>query len=373
MPCPSRALLCGLALSVTVACGSEDTSADRSANGAAQGGTGGAGQGGTGGAEQGGSAGSAGTGGNQAQGPLYFIAIHNEPAHLPDGQQIIMSEYQVLQRMVAQADEVGVKLTLMFSAQWADYIAESSERHDEVQAWKAAGHEIAGHHHSVYHGNWDGYTDYSEQEALEHRLQSGSTPEPYLGTLEEYSSHLASLDSNILSGCMNDEPDMRALPTSIVYDTCLGYANHGDDWAAESDAMAPEKGINEFVIVGDWDGVQRSWLAHYQITKPERTALAKSTFDGLLSGVYGVVLHSSTQEESQLYDYLSFLNERDPSGSRSRTVREVVEGGVLPEREIPAALLETKLPPGGEPSPCGDGVCDAMEQANPTLCPQDCP
>lgn len=27
---------------------------------------------------------------------------------------------------------------------------------------------------------------------------------------------------------------------------------------------------------------------------------------------------------------------------------------------------------GGGPNPCGDGVCDAAEQANPALCPQDC-
>lgn len=27
---------------------------------------------------------------------------------------------------------------------------------------------------------------------------------------------------------------------------------------------------------------------------------------------------------------------------------------------------------GGGPSPCGDGVCDQAEQANPALCPQDC-
>jgi len=29
--------------------------------------------------------------------------------------------------------------------------------------------------------------------------------------------------------------------------------------------------------------------------------------------------------------------------------------------------------PGPNPEKCPDGICDAAEQANPKLCPEDCP
>jgi hypothetical protein len=141
---------------------------------------------------------------------------------------------------------------------------------------------------------------------------------------------------------MNDEVDKRALPSTILFDTCLGYANHGDTWVEESDAVVPEKGINEYAAVGTWDGVERKWLAHYQITRPERTASAQVVFDEMPGGVYGAVLHSTEKQATELYAFLEFLQERDPGGERSRTVREVAVSA-------------------------GDGVCDALEQANPNL------
>ena len=355
------------------ACGSGQESSSPAGTGGTDA-TGGAS--GTGGTDA--TGGASGTGGTDAtvdagtEGPLYFIAIHNEPWHFSsDGKAGIASEFEVLREMVAKADDVNVKLTLMFTAQWADYIVESAPRHDEVRAWKAKGHEIAAHHHSVYHGNWDGYTDYTEAEAIAHRLKSTSTPESYIGTLDAYSARIALLDPDVVSGCMNDEPDMRELPKSILFDTCLGYANRGDDWFAEEDGANPEKGINEFVTIGQWAGVQRAWLAYYQITKPEKTTKAKATFDSMQEGVYGVVLHSSSFEAPELYSYLAFLQERDPGGTRSRTVREVIENAGLPTRTVPAEHLETKLTPQKE-GLCGDDVCDAAEQANPSLCPEDC-
>ncbi len=121
--------------------------------------------------------------------------------------------------------------------------------------------------------------------------------------------------------------------------------------------------------------MERSWLAHYQITKPERTSAAEDVFDGMRGGVFGAVLHSSDSQAEELYDFLAFLHERDPDGARSKTVREIVEEHLLPERTVPQDLLEKQPPPMPDPDggPCGDGVCDGNEQANPNLCPEDCP
>jgi hypothetical protein len=63
--------------------------------------------------------------------------------------------YVTLKRIIAKADEYNIKLTLMFTAQWSDYIEESSARIAELESWKKSGHEIAAHHHGTNHALWD--------------------------------------------------------------------------------------------------------------------------------------------------------------------------------------------------------------------------
>lgn len=264
-------------------------------------------------------------------GPYYFIAVHNEPCHRPNGRQQIAESYAILKEMVERADEYNVKLTLMFSAQWAGYIAESPERLAEVRSWKERGHEIAAHHHDIYHGNWDGYTDYPREEVEAMRVRMWGFSEEYLGTLDDYMRELHRIDPDIKSGCLNDEFDKRALPDEIIYDTGSGFANHGEPGTREDDRTSPSKGVNEFVTVGTVKGIERKWLAHYQITNPQRTKAAMEAFGKLDGGVYGVVLHSTTSEAQELYEFLEFLHQYDPDGRYSKTVTEIIEEGLLPE------------------------------------------
>lgn len=274
----------------------------------------------------------------------YFIAVHNEPFHFPGGRARIAESFEILRGMVASATAKCIKLTLMFAPQWADYIVADPARLAEVRGWKAAGHEIAAHHHSIYHGNWDGYTDYPQATAVGERLRRVKVPEPYLGTLADFMAKLYRLDPTVVSGCANDEADKAELLPGITCDTCSGFANHGDVGVRESDAASPNKCRNEFITVGTWQGVKRYWLAHYQITTPERTEAAKRTLAAMASAVYGVVLHSSAREAVELEKLLTFLSELDPTGSGSMTVREIVESGILPERELPQHLLDEKPP-----------------------------
>lgn len=278
--------------------------------------------------------------------PYYFIAIHNEPYHYPGGEQLIERDYLVLKQMIEKADSYNISLTLMFTAQWADYISESPERLADLESWQKQGHEIAAHHHSIYHGNWDGYTDYSEEEAIEQRMLQGHQPEVYLGTLEDYITKLKELNPEIKSGCLNDELDKRALPDEIIYDTCSGFANFGEPGRRLSDTVA-EKGKNEYVTVGIYKDIQRKWLAHYQITTPERQQQAQLVFNSMCSGVYGVVTHSISIQAESYYAFLEFLHTKDPTGELSRTVTEIIEQGLLPERQIPDELLLSGLMPSG--------------------------
>jgi hypothetical protein len=301
--------------------------------------------------------------------PSYFIAIHNEPY---PGEEGIADAYEVLRAAVDYATARHVKLTLMFTAQWASYINSSPARVAEVQGWTEAGHEIAAHHHGIFHPVWDGYSDLGEVDANQERLACGHPPEPYLGALDEYMATVRSIDPTVVSGCVNDEPDKSELPDGVLYDTCSGFANHGSPRTREQDTVA-SKGINEFVYFGTWNGVERAWLGHYQVYQD--VDAARSAFDSMTTGVYGVVTHSVAEQTDRLAEFIDFLQEHDPEGLRSLTVREVVEGNVLPRRELTAEQLgEVLRPPGCESSsPCGDGVCDDFERANPEVCPGDCP
>lgn len=317
--------------------------------------------------------------------PYYFIAIHNEPSHFPGGERRLAQEYNTLKRMIAKADQYNIKLTLMFTAQWADYISESPERLKELESWKKQGHEIAGHHHSIYHGNWDGYTDYSKEEAESQRRKQGFEPEEYLGTLTDFISKLKKINQNIKSCCCNEENDKKEMPDEMIYATCSGFANCGEVGARINDQYVQrdenERGKNEYVVTGIANGISRKWLTHCQITTPERQKSAQSAFDSTNpSYVYGVVTHSvSGVQEEEYYNFLEFLHSRDLEGEKSRTVSEIIEQKLLSEETISTDLLNQVIPPIAKPQQptgqlgkCSDGICDELEKANPNLCPKDC-
>ena len=278
-----------------------------------------------------------------ASGPYYFVAVHNEPHHRPGGETLLADSYHILRRMVTKADRYNIRLTLMFSPQWADHIAASEDRLREVAGWKATGHEIAGHHHSIQHGNWDGYTNFTRQEAETARLRRGQKPEEYRGTLADFMESLRRLDPEVDCGCMNDEGNKRALPDDVVVDTCSGFANFGQPGRSVSDTL-PEKGKNEYISVGEANGIDRKWLCHAQTTTPQRAQGAMKVFAGMESGVYGSVNHSSAWEQASFDAWLDFLHEQDPKGAKSRTVSEVIEEKLLPEKTIAKDLLETQQP-----------------------------
>lgn len=317
--------------------------------------------------------------------PYYFIAIHNEPVHHAGGEAMLARDYETLKKMIERANEYNIKLTLMFTAQWAEYISESPERMADLEEWKKQGHEIAAHHHSIYHGNWDGYTDYSQEEAEAQRISQNCTPEEYLGTLDDYMAALKKINPNIKSGCVNDEPDKNEMPDGIIYDTCSGYANRGEVGRRGAVMNPEEMGKNEYVSVGVWKNITRKWLTHFQITTAEREGKAEKLFLTLNSSqVYGAVTHSVMgEQEAQFYEFLEFLHSKDPNAEKSRTVAEIIEQKLLPEKNLSPALVSAKYPvfascsqytgaPANQSEKCGDEICDSFEKANPNLCPKDC-
>ncbi len=278
--------------------------------------------------------------------------------------------------MVAYADAYNVKLTIMFTAQWAKYVFADPTLLAEVQDWMENGHEIAAHHHSIYHGSWDGYTNFSPDIV---RAQV-TRPRAYLGTLDDYIAALRQVNPNIQAGCVNDEQDKRVMPDAIIYDTCSGFSNVGVPGERNGD-NTPEKGVNHFVTVGTVNGTQRKWLTHYQVYHNPLAAFR--TMMQMNGGVYGAVTHAAAGQDTPLYAFLDAVHEVDPEGALSRTVSEVMEEGLLPEVEVPDDVINTIYEDIRPPLPaqnggmgsgqCGDGTCDQFEREHPDLCPQDCP
>lgn len=278
--------------------------------------------------------------------PYYFLAVHNEPQNRPGGLAEIERSYVVLRDMVARANQYNMKLTLMFSAQWADYIAQSPARNAEVDSWKASGHEISAHHHGVWHGSWDGYSCYGESEADAIRVKQGhNPPEQYNGTLEDYTAHLRQINPDIKSGCLNEEPDKKEMPDQILYGTGSGLANHGQPGVREGDNV-PAKGRNEFITVGTVNGIERRWLAHYQIYQDEPAA--EAVVNSMTSGVFGGVVHSVQSQADSLYAFMEFLHRKDPGGKNSKTMSEIIEGRLIGETTVSSDIINaTDIKPTG--------------------------
>lgn len=180
--------------------------------------------------------------------PKYFIAIHNEPFHDEyKRDERLAAAYQTLKEMIKKADEYNIKYTLMFTAQWSDYISESEERTKELASWKTNWHEISAHHHDTWHGNWDWYASISEQEALDIRKDKGKN-ESYKWTIQDYYKDLTKIDKEIKSGCLNEEWNKDALPNEILYATCAGFLNSWEVGQRISDTE-PKKAINDYITV----------------------------------------------------------------------------------------------------------------------------
>jgi hypothetical protein len=314
--------------------------------------------------------------------PHYFLVIHNEPySGDPKQQQLIEGDYKSLENLVSKADSWHMKLTLMFSTPWIEYILKDPARTAEVKGWQKEGHEIAVHHHGLGHFSWDGYSNYPMSFIKETRnklLQTGQTAgnvkmDPsviYQGNLNDFSNVFANSGyGNIISGCVNDENDKNEMPDSIIYDTCAGFYNFGDTItkATDEDRL---KGVNDYILSGTVNGIQRKWLSHYAIYKDAQAGI--NAYKNLNSSeIYGAVTHSLKTDADSMIKLMEFLHSEDPQGLVSETVSSVIENKLLPEKNVPNSLIISGSTANIK-NPCGDGVCDDYEKTHPGLCSQDC-
>lgn len=266
--------------------------------------------------------------------PYYFFAVYNEPSNYPGGEKNIEESFQYLIKMVENADGYNIKLTLMFPAQWAAYIAENPGRQAILDQWKENNHEIACFHRGIYDENWDGYTDYPPAEARQIRLEMGKKNEKYMGTLADFTVELKKINQWINSGFFNEEVNGDIIPDEIIYATGRGfsYCRRCPGFFRDID---PEVGINEFTSTGIINGIERKWLSHFQITSEDFLSAAIETSEKLnSSAAYGVAFQSLEEQTALYHAYLDYLYSIDPEGLNSKTLTQVIEKKLLPEKSM---------------------------------------
>ena len=346
-------------------------------------------------------------------GAYYFIAVQNEAYNFKGGEGELEESYKALQGMVKLADAQNARLTLMFSAQYAVYIASDPARMAEFEGWKNTGHEIGAYHQGPDTRGWDGYSDLSKEELARVRKMKGK--DAAAPGHQEYFEALGRLSPDIKSGCMQGGADEKFLAAAPAYEICGGAGE-------KKNGGAGKKGINEFLAVpGGREKIKKGLSCFHPVEKFGIEA-AKKAFSEVELGVYGAVFKSSPSEFGAFYSWLAFLKGRDPQGLRSRTVSAIAEGALLPGKEAePAPVVKKAEKPRAQPQPeilkaeiprvetpkteiprlkpvpsrygkvgttipgmrlrrinmgkggnCGDGICDIFERTHPSRCPHEC-
>ena len=137
-----------------------------------------------------------------------FIAFHLEVNQM----NRVNTLWPLLERFMALADQYGVKVTLQFSAPWAEYVYQNNLL-DTVYAWENEGHEIALHHHGPTHKFFDGYTNDPTAVRADGWYATDGT---YLGSMDELMAFMAPLSQKeITSAGMSDEET--DWPAGVLY------------------------------------------------------------------------------------------------------------------------------------------------------------
>jgi len=296
-----------------------------------------------------------------------------------------------------------VRLNLLFSAQYAVYIASDPARLAELESWKNTGHEIGAYHQGPDSGAWDGYSDLPGKALA--RAGKGNRKGGPVGGHQRYFAELARLAGGIKSGCMLDGADKKFQAAAPAYEICGAPEENKKNGGAA--------GVNGVLFVSGRGDKLKKRLSSFHPGDKAGIEAAKRSFSSLQSGVYGASFKSSPSEFGDFYAWLSFLKNTDPQALRSRTVSVIVESGLLTEKKetgaaAPAGKSEKQAvagAPGGseeniprlKPVPflsgkesrvrsnlhprgknmwqrgyCGDGICSPFERARPGNCPGDC-
>jgi len=266
--------------------------------------------------------------------PNAFFAVHFEPRSADE------RGFEELKNFVQMADDFKVKLTLQFAPSWAKMILSDENKMELMRRWQTNGHEIAAHHHGATHGwEWDGYTNLSASEwqknrqevysrsgqdkkAVQSLAKQNNLGEKYFGNMDDYMILLKKLAGSEKIFTMTMGPDRKTdWPEEIPYslDNIVMLPN-GDYNIGGSAIVKLKKEIYSGRNVSEIDMRFIENLNEVEKAKEEYSRAKPSD-------VVGVVTHIEdfARDHNTPRAWMEFINKKDPSGERNKTVAEVME------------------------------------------------
>jgi len=243
--------------------------------------------------------------------PFSFFAVHCEPTTANDHM------FEILSNLVQLADRYSVRLTVEFTAQWAEMILANEMKINMLRTWQGNGHEIGCHHHPYWTtrgkpASWDGYTNTRPEDLdpEDPRIQN------YLGSMQKYMDVLNRLPGQRKTGCLGiyqaDERDKKDWPSELPYMT-------DGHWV--DDAISRPKPIilNNCTV---------HFVGHSLLSRETTLERLKMKYSVAERGdVFGVVIHvfNFARTPELVRGWFSFLKEKDPEGDCEKTVSEIIE------------------------------------------------
>lgn len=272
-------------------------------------------------------------GGAKGAGPYYFTAVHNGAYDFKGGAAYLEESYKALEKMVQLADDQHVRLTLLFSAQYSDYISSAPARVAALEGWKKTGHEIGAYHQGPDTKAWDGYSDlsrgangfiftYPGPGGAKKRL-STSYPSDKTG-IETAKKNFAAMEGGLYGASFKSSPS----------EFGAFYA-----WLQFLKGRDPEGAMSRTVA----GAVEGKLVA-------EKAAKAAAAARAAVNPAEAVPAETEKAKLPRLKPKRSPYSQVDRIfGGRNRR--------------------DFRTGPRGY---CGDGVCDVMEKSHPGRCPRDC-
>ncbi len=277
--------------------------------------------------------------------PYYLVTIHVNPPTPPKGgdSKVLSDAYSNLKTEVDYADRYNIKLSIWLGTPISQYIIDSNKI-SEVRGWMQQGHEIGLHHHSAFRPTeWDGYSSLSKEDAEAVRMRLNGKVEPwgYLGNLQDMMSIIKQINPDVKSGvCSESYNFSEALPDEIVYLTGSNFLNNGVPGRINPEsAQNILSAQNDFISTGFVNGIERKWLTHFDIGTRETALNAEAKFSSMNSGVFSVITHNDPDKIVPLEKFLDYIHSKDPNAGKSRTISEVIDQGLIPEKKLPEGVL----------------------------------
>ena len=228
--------------------------------------------------------------------------------------------FETAEKLVQKADYYDFHLTLAFNPQWAEYILLDNEKINTVRLWQEKGHEIAFHHHSLNHPDWNGYSN--DPNAI-------NNPIPFLGNVD------AGLE--FVKNLSNQVSVTTAMIGGLPIDMPLSYENYteeliftGGNQFSSFELYGPLRSLIPTKVIKD-NGSRVIRVTHRQLTTTsndytveEALNIFKAEYNNIQDDeIYGLVFHcyDYLKAEDSYNSWFEFINN---NGDNIKTVNEVI-------------------------------------------------